>query len=239
MPRRFLLLALSLLVALVCVRLGFWQLDRLKQRRRANADALAHLSLPPVELSRPGMSATPERFRRVRVAGRFDYAREIALTARGLNGSPGIHLVTPLVRDGTDTLVLILRGWVYSPDAATVDFARWREADSGVVQGFALTFGPDSARNDSSTLAPRAVRRLDHALLERRFGAPVAGYYIVMSGGDTTRDSVPVRVAAPALDEGPHFSYAVQWFLFAAIFGAGGTVVVLNARRPSPSEKVI
>jgi surfeit locus 1 family protein len=164
------------------------------------------------------------------VSGVFDYSRELAVTARSLNGSPGVHLLTPLVRPGTDTLLLVLRGWVYSPDAASVDFAHWREADSVTAEGFILTFAPDSVRSDSSTLAPRAVRRLDHALLQRRLGAPVAGYYVVLTSSDSTRDSTPVRVGTPALDEGPHFSYAVQWFLFAAIFGAGGTVVVLRGR---------
>jgi cytochrome oxidase assembly protein ShyY1 len=79
------------------------------------------------------------------------------------------------------------------------------------------------------------VRRLDHAALQRRLGAPLAGYYLVLTSGDTTRSTTPVRVGTPPLDEGPHFSYAVQWFLFAAIFGAGGTVVVLRGRDSLPS----
>ena len=155
------------------------------------------------------------------------------MTARSLNGSPGVHIVTPLVRAGNDTLVLVLRGWAYSPDAATIDFARWHERGSAAVEGFALPFDPDGPISDSSTLAPRAVRRLDHALLEKRLRAPVAAYYIVMTAPVAAGDSLPVRLGRPAMDEGPHFSYAVQWFLFALIFGAGGTVVALYGRRTS------
>jgi surfeit locus 1 family protein len=231
-PRRFLLLAISLLVAAGCVSLGFWQLRRLSQRRAHNAVAFARLSLPVTDVS-AGPQGAIERFQRIRASGVFDYSREVAVTARSLNGSPGVHIVTPLVRAHNDTVLLILRGWAYSSDAATIDFARWHERDAAAVEGFALSFDPDTPVSDSSTLAPRAVRRLDHAQLEKRLRAPVAAYYVVMTAPASAGDSLPVRVGRPALDEGPHFSYAVQWFLFALIFGAGGTVVALYGRRTS------
>ena len=199
-----------------------------------NAVALERLALPVVDVS-AGAHGAIERFQRVRAAGVYDFSREVAITARSLSGSPGVHIVTPLARAGTDTLLLVLRGWVYSPDAATIDFARWREPGAAAAEGFALPFDADKAQSDSSTLAPRAVRRLDRALLERRLGAPVAPYFVVLTSS-AVGDSVPVRLGRPALDEGPHFGYAVQWFLFAAIFGVGGSVVVLRGRRTSPAR---
>src|SRR2546422_10341483 len=41
-------LAFALAVAAVCVRLGVWQLDRLRQRRAWNAAALAARERPPL-----------------------------------------------------------------------------------------------------------------------------------------------------------------------------------------------
>jgi cytochrome oxidase assembly protein ShyY1 len=35
----------------------------------------------------------------------------------------------------------------------------------------------------------------------------------------------------PALDEGPHRSYAIQWFFFAAIALAGAMAVIWRERR--------
>ena len=53
MPRsRPLLALLSLAFAAVCVRLGIWQLDRLAERRAANAAALARRALPEIALPR-------------------------------------------------------------------------------------------------------------------------------------------------------------------------------------------
>ena len=58
----------------------------------------------------------------------------------------------------------------------------------------------------------------------------VAPVYVVI-----TCDSAPAgyrvaRIGAPPLDEGPHFSYAVQWFAFALVALIGAAVVVKQAR---------
>jgi surfeit locus 1 family protein len=228
---RILLLVLSLLVAAGCIMAGVWQLSRLREKRADNAIRRERLAQPAVDLTSSGTSDTVARFRRVRASGRLDYEREVALTSQSFRGSPGVWLITPLTRAGTDTLVLVARGWVYSPDAATTDFPRWREADSVTLEGYALPFPAPRADTDSSSLAPRAVRRLDHARLTERMGAPIAGYYVVMTSGAGRGDSIPNRLPPPVLTDGPHLSYAVQWFLFATIFGAGGTIVVLRGRR--------
>jgi cytochrome oxidase assembly protein ShyY1 len=59
-----------------------------------------------------------------------------------------------------------------------------------------------------------------------------------MTGGGAEGDSVPPRLEAPVIDEGPHLSDAVQWFLFGTIFGAGGVFVTFRKTR-SPSAKPI
>ena len=54
-------------------------------------------------------------------AARYDFANEYALASRTRQGSPGVNIMTPLRIAGTDTAVLVNRGWVYAPDAMTVD----------------------------------------------------------------------------------------------------------------------
>jgi cytochrome oxidase assembly protein ShyY1 len=40
-----------------------------------------------------------------------------------------------------------------------------------------------------------------------------------------------VRLEVPALDEGPHLSYAIQWFFFAAVAVVGAGYVVAQGRK--------
>ena len=142
--------------------------------------------------------------------------------------------MTPLRRTATDTAVLVIRGWVYTPDAKVVDFAYWRERDSASIEGYVLPFASAAPEPDSVAGAPRAFRQFDRARLAARVGSPLAEYYVVMTSGGAAADSTPSRLGDPVLTDGPHLSYAVQWFLFATIFGAGGTVVILRSRRTSP-----
>src|SRR5918912_3727462 len=142
MPRRLVTFAaLALAGAALFVRLGFWQLDRLHQRRRRNAVVMARIASPPVDWSALPHDTTA-RYRRVRLAGAPDYEHEIVLVGRTREGSPGVNLITPVRVAGSDTAVLVDRGWVYSPDATRVDLARWREGDELHVTGFVETLAP-------------------------------------------------------------------------------------------------
>jgi surfeit locus 1 family protein len=224
---------MSLGAAALCIRLGFWQLDRLHQRRERNAEAGANLAQTPLQI--PPLSGDFVRYRRVSATGVFDFSREFVLAGRARNGNPGVYIITPLVMAGTDTLLLVARGWAYSPDASTLDLSAWRERDSATVAGYLVGFDPVSKGADTS--ASGVVRRIVRATAERRMGAPVAPFYVIMTGGGGSGDSVPARLESPVSDEGPHLSYTVQWFLFATIFGAGGVFVALRKQAPHSQDR--
>jgi len=77
----------------------------------------------------------------------------------------------------------------------------------------------------------RRVRSLDRAAIERAVGLPLAPYILVQTSDTTVRpDSVPVRLKLPVLDEGPHKSYALQWFAFAIIAVVGGVALTIRSR---------
>lgn len=229
MPKRYLLLAICLFVGAVCIRLGMWQLDRRAQRRALNAAASAQFAGPPADVAALPDTGAALRFRRVSLPGVFRFDAEFALAPRPRNGSPGVHVVTPLARSGTDTLIPVVRGWVYAADAATIDFGKWRERDTVQVTGYTMPLDADASAPPRSG-GGGTLRWLDRIDLAKRFSRPVAGYYVVMTAGGDTGVAVPVRLTEPTLTDGPHLSYAVQWFLFATIFGAGGTLVVLRGR---------
>lgn len=223
-------LILAIGIAAGCARLGVWQLDRLFERRAYNALLLGRLGEPQVPVVALPPDTGAGHYRRTTARGVYDYAHEVAWAARIRHESPGVNLVTPMHVAGSDTVVLVDRGWVYSPDAKSVEFPRWREGDSAAIAGYVETWSEPCGAQEGQALPPgcgsepeRVLRRLDRTTAERLVGAPVAPYLILQTSDSTLRaDSVPVRMETPQLDEGPHLGYAYQWFAFATIALAGG-----------------
>src|SRR5439155_19596538 len=98
-----------------------------------------HLGRPRVGLNEatPGLAQVGG----VRGRGFFDYDHQIVVEARSFDGVPSVILVTPLRLTGGRG-VLVERGWVFSPDAMTVELDSLREADSATVDGVVIEQGP-------------------------------------------------------------------------------------------------
>ncbi len=235
-------LVAAVLMAAVFMRLGFWQLTRLSERRARNALVIARLGEPAVPFAKLPRDSAAARYRRARISGTYDFAHEVVFVNRIRDGAPGVQLVTPLAPDSGvlgDTMVLVDRGWVYAPDGTTVDGAAWREPahldGSGYVQEY-LVLGQSAAVLPGH---PSWYRWLDPAVIAKAVGRPVAGYYVVLDSGAGEGPRLPQRVPTPPLDEGPHMSYAIQWFSFAAIALAGtfmGVFVLRGTLRVAREE---
>lgn len=214
--RKWVLTIFAISFAAICIALGFWQLRRLSARRQANAVLASRRIAPRVELDSLPSDTAAAHFRRVHLRGVYDHAQEIILTLRGRSGSPGINILTPLLRANKDTAVLVNRGWIYSPDGMTADTRPWHEADTLNGAGFVETFPTKGPFAPPNPARPRSFRRLDRAQLQKAFPYPIANYYVVLT--DSAQSSnVPPRVEPAPLDEGPHMLYAIQWFSFAVI----------------------
>ncbi len=224
------LLLLALVLAAVFIRLGFWQLGRLSEKRADNAELASRAVAPSLPISGLPTDTANAHYRRVSVQGEYDYASEIVLTLRSRDGSPGVNIVTPVRLPSTDTAVLVVRGWVYSPNGMTVDLTRWREGRQLSGSGFVETYPPARQGHNLSPTHPNAYRWLDAQELEKRFHYPLKPYYVVLTSPapDTTKDTPP-RLKVPPMDEGPHKSYALQWFSFAAI-SIIGTILFLRRK---------
>lgn len=230
--------ALTVIAVVSCIRLGIWQLDRLQQKRAQNTLVLARTAAPALTLAQlQGQDTTATHWRRVTVRAVADYAQEVVHATRTQNGSPGVHLLTPLrPLDGSwgDTAIVLLRGYLYAADGRTVDFAKAREPDTLLLDALVTSFPPPrpgAARMQSS---PRALRLLDRDTLAVLVGRPVAPF-VLLALGDTIMQDItrPTRVPPPAVDDGPHLSYALQWFSFATVFVIGFVVFARGgARRP-------
>jgi surfeit locus 1 family protein len=220
--------AFAVLAAALFVRLGLWQLARLRAKVQRNVAIAVQQRAQSVEFASLPRDTALAHYRRATATGRFDFDRELVLSARTHQGSPGVELVTPLRLPGSDTAVLVDRGWVYSPDGASVDRARWSEPEAASLTGYVEQYAPDAGAA-SVRADPRILRRISRREAASRIPYPLAPYYLVQTGDTAT--SHPVRREMPALDEGPHLGYAIQWFAFAIIALVGAVFVVVRERR--------
>ena len=229
-PRVVVFIVLAVLMAAGCIRLGFWQLDRLAWRRALNAEVAAHFSAPPVPVESLPADSAAIRYRRVTLEGVFDYANEVVITQRIRGGSPGVNLLTPLRIAGRDTAYLVNRGWVYSPDGKDLDRAKWREPDTAKVLAFALpAYTSDSTA--AGVTSPKVMRTLDFDEVQKGMPYPVARIQLVQLGDTAPKAGIPPRLIPPPPSEGAHKSYAVQWFSFATIALLGAGIFAYNDRR--------
>lgn len=242
--RAFAFLIFAIVVSAGCIRLGIWQLDRLSQRRATNAMLVDRLSSPPRAVRDVMRDSKDAAFRRATATGTYDFANEFALAARTREGSPGVNLVTPMRVAGTDTAVLVNRGWVYAPDAMTADFKRWTEPADANLTGYLVAIPRGVRGSASAATNPRVVRHLDLDSLTRRLPYPVAPFVLVATdsapaaastpaalASSATPAAKPARLSLPVLDEGPHLGYAFQWFAFAFIGLVGAAFGIRADRR--------
>ncbi|MFW5942450.1 MAG: SURF1 family protein [bacterium] len=205
------------------VRLGIWQLDRLEQRRAANAVLRQQLQAEPLLLNdvapdEVDLTAMPDRA--VTASGTFDLSQQILVQPKNFQGSAGGHLVAPLRLEGREEAVLVDRGWIPEAEMAPSNWSTFDETGPVTVTG--AIQNTETARNVPPPEEPQQEWfRIDVEAIERQMPYDLLPVYI-MQAPEAGNRSLPYR-QEPEIDlsEGPHLSYAIQWFAFTLMLGGG------------------
>ncbi|MBI2071571.1 MAG: SURF1 family protein [Gemmatimonadetes bacterium] len=234
--RAYRVLIVGALAAAVCVRLGFWQVTRLHQRQALRATVETRLRQPPVEVTgfaafrATTLGTTDSAAYRPAVArGVFDFSRQVVVVARAVDQVPGVYLATPLrLADGQ--AILVERGWVPSPDAYTVRLDTLREADTAWVTGILLRVTASREFAVPDTTWPMHVPSDDPTKLARRYPYPLLPWVLRRTEGAGASAPGLRPIPVPVIDNGPHLSYAIQWFAFATIAAVGSVLLFIRER---------
>ena len=242
--RRWILTTLLAIAAIgVLIRLGVWQLDRLAQRRQFNARVVAQQQAEPLTLDSAALSSDLPNmeYRAVVVTGKYDFAQQVVLRNQAWQTLPGVHLLTPLVISGTNQAVLVDRGWIPQQDATPDRRSQYDEPGLVTVRGVLRhpQSKPDFGGVPDPPLAAGQTRLeawnlVNLERISRQVSVPMLAAYVQQSPGPA--ETSPPYHNEPQLDltEGPHFSYALQWFTFAVILGIGYPVYVQrHAEQPN------
>lgn len=232
----------TLLVILTCgvmIRLGFWQLDRLAQRQAVNAEIRQKLAAPPLLLDGEWLVDNPEtlKFRSAMVRGHFDHTQEVALLGQSWQDRPGVHLITPLVIEGSPQAVLVDRGWI--PIEASEPGAWGDFATAGPVE-IAGTIQLSQPRPNAPPWQEPEVRifRVDIDRLQHQISYPLLPLFIVQAP-KPSHPGPPYRSKPDInLGNGPHLSYAIQWFCFTLILAIGYMGFIRQRTQPAQTKQV-
>lgn len=240
-PRWLALHALVAGVVVLFVSLGFWQLERLEERRADNALIAANLAAQPQPLAQTleqfGNDPSALTYRRVVVTGTYRPADEVLLTPRSVDRRAGHHVVTALETE-PGTAVLVNRGWVpFSLDTPPVVEAAPPPGEV-TVSGILLPT-QEAARYGNRDGGERLtyLSTVDVDLLQPQFDVALYPFSVVLQEQNPASGELPIPAQAPEQSEGSHQSYAWQWFSFAAIVGAGYPLLLRRSvvRRRHPA----
>ncbi|MDX1662691.1 MAG: SURF1 family protein [Candidatus Promineifilaceae bacterium] len=218
---------------IILARLGFWQLDRLEERRAANAILLEQLEAEPISLNDPdldpqALTAMPDRA--VTVSGEFDFSEQVLLTLQNFRGQPGGRLIAPLRIAGREEAVLVDRGWIPAAETEPAQWAQFGEPEAVTLAGTIQQ--TEVSRRAEPPEGPQEVwYRVNVEAIERQLPYELLPVYIVQAP-DGAESSPPYREIPPVdLSEGPHLGYAIQWFLFTLMLGGGYVYLVYSQER--------
>jgi surfeit locus 1 family protein len=227
-PRWIGLTLFAIVAVVTCVMLGLWQLDRLEDRRALNDRFVAGLATAPAPLEGLLADGVVLEYRRAVATGRYDTEREVILYGRTLNGEAGNHVLTPLVLDD-GRAIIVDRGWVpFEMDEPPVSAAT---PPSGEVEVEGTLF--PSQPGGAGSVQPGAehvstARSVDIEAIAHDVPYELVPWFLQLQTQSPAVESLPITEPPPVITEGPHLSYAFQWFAFATIAAVGYVILVLR-----------
>lgn len=225
-------------LALLCGRLGLWQLHKLADRKATNAITEINLDAAPVSwsdvMTPAAAPATQDLWRRVQVTGTYDTSEQATVKYQTRDAGPGVDVVTPLLTDD-GTAVLVDRGWLATanspdqvdvppPSTGTVTVTGWLRADS-------------DADPDAITPTDGQVRAISSGGFAPGLPYPVTGGWLALLEQAPPAAAELARPLPPDLGQGPHLFYGLQWFFFAALAAFGWFYFAWIEAHPRPPRR--
>jgi cytochrome oxidase assembly protein ShyY1 len=228
-----LLIAFVAVLGVAFVSLGNWQLDRLAQRKERNATTIANEQKPvqPYEQVFTHPISDADQWQRVEARGSFDADHQFVVRYRSNGGVEGYEVVTPL-RTASGA-VLVDRGFVPLERGTRIPSVA-PAPPAGEVTVVGHVRRNERGRRAATTPVGNQMRLISSDAITATLPYEIESGYIGLLTVQPEQQGGFQPIQLPELSEGPHFWYAVQWFMFTAIAVAGIVVFIradLRARR--------
>jgi cytochrome oxidase assembly protein ShyY1 len=216
-------LALTIVFAVVCSGLGMWQLARRAEAQVEISRVDANFDAEPGALTDalPELDSFEEsqKWLPVEITGTYLTDEELLVRNRSLNINPGFEVLTPLLLPDGDVFI-VDRGWVPTGEDQNAPDAVPQAPAGEVTVVVRLKKGEPVLAGRSATGNQVATINLP-GIAEKLGRDTYTGAYGLMKTEDPAPAERPEPVLRPIRDEGPHLSYAFQWFVFALMAFVG------------------
>lgn len=225
LTRRWLgILAMTVVFAVACIALGQWQFARRAEAQAAIALLNANYDQTPRDVSAVLGSTTNDdeslKWTPVTLTGRYLPDRVVYVRTRFSAAGVGFEQLVPFL-DDSGFVLIVNRGWVPADDSNS------NPVEPPAIPRIPLTVvarlmptepvipGRDAPTGQIATIhVPTLASTLNNPTFEAWYARVDSEDPETVTGAEWSR---------PVLDEGPHLSYALQWYVFAAMgfFGYG------------------
>lgn len=238
-PRWLVFHAICLIGILIMVNLSFWQFRRLDDRQNFNALVRARTVQTVVPIDDLDLSVPADIvWLRAGAVGTYAPQDQVLILNRSQGGRAGVNVATPLIlEDGR--AIMVVRGFI----PLNQDIP---EPPSGQVRVVGTIRASEERRTGQPTEMSGEVSelfRLDLNRLAAQIDAPLVPIALTLEISDPAENEQLQSVAKPELSAGSHFSYGIQWLIFAIAVFVGWVLALrrssINQSRAKPSGEIV
>ena len=218
------------------LRLGIWQLDRAQQKSDVLDQVKTRSELPSVDLNSLITSFHQDlRFKNVTAHGRYLADKSIYIDNQVVAGQVGYRVFTPFLVNGTDTVIMVDRGWI-SVGESRARLPKFDTQSSILSIVGRLNTPPaqpplwDAKYSVSNGAVWQYLPLREYATQMQLMVLP-----LVLELAPEASDPEFKIVRAEINDEwvAKHHAYAFQWFTMALAFTIACLVLLLRLKRTS------
>jgi len=200
----------TLLMLMVLIGLGSWQVERLHWKQNLIATLHERMQQAPVDvLSLDKTIADEFDYRHATARGVFDYGHEFYLSATSLDGQGGYHVLTPLRLENGQYL-LVDRGWIpYDRKGKADGFGRPQGAQT--LQGI-LRLPQHSWAQPANRPASNDWYWIDLPMMAKETGIPNFQPYILAIDAAADTGTYPIGGQTRLDLPNNHLQYILTWY---------------------------
>lgn len=223
---------ISLVVFIILMSLGVWQLKRAEQKAETQQALNSSLKQVELDIVSPLKSNNQYRFRHARLEGYFDSKHQYLLDNRVEKGRPGFLVITPFVYAANKAVILVNRGWLPLgktrqdlPNISVTDKPMIIRGILADIPGKLPSFGIGATISNSSW--PKIIRDVEIDQIGVELGYTMPPYLLQLAQENSMAYMQNWQPVASGAEKNE--SYAVQWFGMALVIFI--LYIGLNSRR--------